>query len=131
MADACRQWARECLNNGAMIIVPAVADYEVRRELIRAKKLYGVNRLDVFNLTASHRYLPITDVALKLAAELWAQARQKGTPTADARELDCDVVIAAQALTMNIPKTEIVIATTNIGHLAHFVNAELWQNIKP
>jgi len=53
----------------------------VRRELIRAGLQESVNRLD--RLKAVLNYLPInTEVMLK-AAELWAQARKRGTPTAD------------------------------------------------
>lgn len=37
-AQACRQWLGLHISAGAKIIVPAVADYEVRRELIRSGK---------------------------------------------------------------------------------------------
>ncbi len=131
VADACRQWASDCLYRGAQIVVPAIADYEVRRELARAKKVQGLVRLDAFNVTELDRYLALSDAALKLAARLWAQARQKGTPTADPRELDCDVLIASQALTLGVPATDIVIATSNPGHLSQWVNADAWTNIIP
>jgi hypothetical protein len=39
------------------------------------------------------------------------------------------VILAAEALTFGSP--DIVIATTNVGHLGRFVPAELWQNISP
>jgi hypothetical protein len=70
-------------------------------------------------------------MALRLAAKLWAQARNAGIPTADPKELDCDVLIAAQALSLDVSPAELVIATTNVGHLARFVPAALWANIIP
>ena len=45
------------------------------------------------------------------------------------RELDCDVLIAAQALTLGAPTGERVVGATNVGHLAQFVAAELWTSI--
>ena len=66
-----------------------------------------------------------------LAASLWAKARQSGLPTADPKKLDVDVILAAQALTLNAPASSVVIATENVGHLSRFVAADLWSNIKP
>jgi len=39
------------------------------------------------------------------------------------------MILAAQALTLGDP--DVIIATTNVGHLARFVPADLWQNIAP
>jgi hypothetical protein len=39
------------------------------------------------------------------------------------------VILAAQALTLDVPGPELVIATTNLGHLSQFVTADLWANI--
>lgn len=128
-ADACRRWIAECLDRGALVIVPAIADFEVRRELLRAKKTQGLLRLDAFSSAEPDRYLFLSDAAIKLAAELWARSRQQGTPTADPKELDADVILAAQALTMEAAPADIVIATTNVGHLAQFVTADTWANI--
>ena len=76
-------WLERLLREGAIIYIPEIADYEVRRELIRAGLQESVNRLD--RLKSVLNYLPInTDVMLK-AAELWAQARKRGTPTAHRR----------------------------------------------
>lgn len=128
-ADACRGWLAACIERGARVIVPAIADYEVRRELERAEKTHGLVRLDAFNAAAPGRYVPLSDAALRLASRLWARARKAGTPTADLRELDCDVLIAAQALTLEAPAGQVVVATANVGHLAQFVAAEAWTSI--
>jgi hypothetical protein len=37
----------------------------------------------------------------------------------------------AQALTLDTPTSEIVIVTTNVGHLSQFLAAELWTNVVP
>ena len=123
-----RRWANQHLHRGHELVVPAIADYEVRRELIRLKNTRSLALLDQFG---GDRYLPLTDEALKLAAALWAQARSRGAPTADPRDLDCDVLIAAQALTLDLPGADIVIATSNVGHLAQFVAAAPWGDIVP
>ncbi len=128
---AITQWALHIMAAGHRLIVPAIADYEVRRELERVGHRKSLAQLDAFNAARTDRYLPLTDSALRVAAKLWAQARNTGVPTADPKELDCDVLIAAQALTLDVPAAELVIATTNVGHLARFVTADLWANITP
>ena len=79
---------------------------------------------------AHHHQASITWSALP-GCRLWAQARHAGTPTAAPSELDCDVLLAAQALTLEVSAADRVIATTNVGHLAQFVAAELWTQIAP
>ena len=110
--------------------MPAVADYEVRRELLRAGKAAGVGRLDALRVNAAFQYLPMTDTALMRAATLWADARRRGLPTADPAELDCDVVLAAILLTPGLPHDQTVVATSNVGHLSRFLSAEAWQRIR-
>jgi predicted nucleic acid-binding protein len=124
---ACRRWLQALTAAGRRILVPEIADYEVRRELLRANKVKGLTRLDA--LAAQLGYLPLTTPAMRRAAELWAQARQQGRPTAADNTIDGDMILAAQALTLGTP--DVIIATTNIGHLTRFVTADLWQNIPP
>jgi predicted nucleic acid-binding protein len=124
-------WAISVMAAGHRLIVPAIADFEVRRELERARKTRSVAALDAFNTARPDRFLSVTDSALRLAATLWAQARNLGTPGADPKELDADVIIAAQALDMGVPTPDLIIATTNVGHLSRFLRAELWTNIAP
>jgi len=78
--------------------VPEIADYEVRRELIRAGQTRGVQRLDL--LCEGFNYLPLTTEIMRIAAELWATARNAGTPTASDAALDADVILAAQAMVL-------------------------------
>jgi len=124
-------WAISMRRAGHRFIVPAIADYEVRRELERAGKTNGLAALDAWNNAVPDRYLPLSDSALRLGAKLWANARNAGTSPADPKELDGDVLIAAQALDMNLPTSEFIIATVNVGHLSLFAPADLWTNIKP
>lgn len=72
-------------------------------------------------------YLPITTAAMRQAALFWAQARQQGRPAANDKALDGDMILAAQAVTLQ--STRVVIATTNVGHLSFFVAAALWHTV--
>ena len=124
---ACEQWLTALLSAGRRILVPEIADYELRRELLRIGRQVAIARLDA--LAQATEYLAITTPAMRRAAELWARARQQGQPTAADSTIDGDVILAAQALTLGTP--DIVVATTNVGHLSRFVPAELWQAIRP
>jgi predicted nucleic acid-binding protein len=123
---ACQAWLASLRAAGRHVIVPEITDYEIRRELIRIHSHAALANLDAHG--AQLDYLPLTTAAMRLAAELWAQARSAGQPTAPNPALDCDVILAAQALTLN---TAVVVATGNPGHLARFVPADLWSNITP
>lgn len=125
--QACRRWLTRLIAAGVRMVVPEIIDYELRRELLRARKTSSVARLDALAQTAE--YLPITTAAMRRAAELWAQARQQGRPTAGDKTIDADMILAAQALTLGV--ADVVIATTNIRHLSPFVPAELWPTITP
>ncbi len=121
-ADACNRWLRRLVAARVRVIVPEVADYEVRRELLRA----GKARLD--GLASVLEYLPLTTAAMRRAAELWAEVRRAGQPTAGAEALDADAILAGQALTLGT--ADVVVATTNLGHLGRFVSAASWSDIE-
>lgn len=124
---ACARWVQSLINANLRVIDPEIADYEIRRELLRAKKTTGVAQLDA--LSNLIEYLPITTKAMRHAAQLWALARHQGQPTAADRTIDADMILAGQALTLGTP--DVIIATTNPGHLSRFVAADLWQNVAP
>jgi len=125
----CRQWMRELLLKNYRVILPEIADYEVRRELIRAKRLEGIQRLDDWK--SRLEYQPLTTMTMLKAAEFWANARLTGKPTASPDALDGDVILAAQTSLIAESQGDriVVVATTNVGHLERFVNAKHWQAI--
>jgi predicted nucleic acid-binding protein len=124
---ACAQWLQAQIKSGNRVIIPEIADYEVRRELLRANKTKGIARLD--ELAKFLEYLPLTTISMRQAAQLWAQARQQGQPTAGDKTIDGDMILVAQAMSLTIP--DVVVATTNVGHLSRLIAAEVWQNIAP
>jgi predicted nucleic acid-binding protein len=95
--------------------------------LLRAGLLRSLRRLDGLKQTLD--YVPIQTDTMLLAAELWAAARKMGQLTTDAKALDGDVILSAQARLLCNEATEVIVATTNVAHLAWFVTALDWQSI--
>jgi predicted nucleic acid-binding protein len=120
-------WLIRTMELGHVVVIPEIADYELRRELIRASKKEGLERLD--SLVDSLVYVPLTTQTMRRAAQLWARARNEGRPTAPMEALDADVILAAQALSLATADEPVVVATTNVGHLARFVDARAWRDI--
>ena len=120
-------WFVARLRGGFGFLVPEIADYEVRRELLRLGSRRGVRRLDDAGRILG--YLPLPTGVMRHAAELWAEARRSGRPTASAHALDADVILAAQAIALTGAGRAVVVATTNAKHLARFVDARPWSEI--
>lgn len=121
------QWLHTLLSTGISVLVPEIADYEVRRELLRAGRRRGVRHLD--ELKEAIGYRQITTQTMLTAAELWADARNQGQPTAPDPALDADVILAAQAKEVESEGKSTTVATTNPRHLSRFVDANAWQQI--
>lgn len=123
-ARAAKGWLAGLLAEGVGVRVPEIADYEVRRELLRAGRPKSVERLD--RLAGEVGYLALDTRAVREAARLWAYARNAGRPTAPEVALDADVLLAAQARTLvgRGEADDVVVATTNAGHLSRFVVVE-------
>jgi predicted nucleic acid-binding protein len=125
----CKQWLTSLLAQGEIVVIPEIADYEVRRELLRVGKVAGIRQLDQLKNTLM--YIPIETPVMLLAAQLWAKARKEGRSTADPKALDGDVILAAQArFLMANEGNEVIIATTNVRHLSQFVDAREWRLIR-
>jgi predicted nucleic acid-binding protein len=128
-ADTCRNWLSTLELAGALVLIPEIADYEVRRELVRVGASAGLRRLDA--LLGRFTLLPLERPALIRAAELWAHVRNAGWPTADPHALDADAILAGQALTAAGPGDTVVVATANVRHLGRFpgIDARPWTAI--
>jgi hypothetical protein len=112
------------------MVVPEIADYEVRRELVRLGLTKSIIKLDSLVTIYGVRYHPIDTRAMRIAADFWGEARRAGRPTSDPHALDGDVILAAQTLTAG-DEGERIVATSNAKHLTRFVSAEQWFDLEP
>jgi predicted nucleic acid-binding protein len=126
---ACHQWVSRLVRRGVRVCLPEIIDYEIRREAILRESTQGLALLD--RLPDLVEYMPIRSPAIRRAAQLWAEARKRGLPTADRSALDTDVILAAEAqLLGEVTGDAVVVATTNVRHLTQFVDARRWQDIQ-
>ena len=125
----CLTWIDSLLARGVILYVPEIADYEVRRERTRIGAAPSLLQLDALVTHRGLRYAPITTVQMRRAAELWADARNRGVPTASRDALDADVILAACAATIGQAGDQIIVATNNVGHLARYCDARIWTTI--
>lgn len=119
-----KQWLRERVAAGEEIQVPEIADYELRRGLLRLKDAKGIERLD--QMATQLGYLPLTTDVMRKAAEFWAEARQRGSATAPDLALDGDVILAAQAAALG---GNTVVATENPRDLSRYTPAFHWSQL--
>jgi predicted nucleic acid-binding protein len=122
------KWLQFLQKTATALRVPEIADYELRRELLRLGKQKSIERLDQFG---QPRFIPLTPETMRKAAELWAWVRDKGQPTASKESLDGDVILAAQATLQTKSFNEVVIITTNLKHISRFQTEKIsvcdWQ----
>lgn len=121
------QWAERLTDVGVRLAVPEICDYELRREYIRAGLSDSLIVLDA--LPAVYDYIPLDTPTLRRAAELWAYIRAQGKPTADLRELDGDVILAAQARLLIEEGHDVTVASAKVGHLSLLVPTRQWPEI--
>lgn len=100
-----------------VIRVPEIADYELRRELLRQGKQKSIDRL---NKLSQICLIPLTPETMRKAAELWAWVRNQGKPTASNDSLDGDVILAAQAILQLKSFDQVIVVTTNLKHISRF-----------
>jgi predicted nucleic acid-binding protein len=141
LGDACRRrghpdveeltrWRIRAQVNGAMVAIPEIADYEIRRGLILSGAPEGIKRLDELRKELGF-YIPISTASMRRAAELWADARRNGIATADDKEIDADVILAAQAMMFSGLTDDLVVASYNERHLSRYLSAHHWRDIVP
>jgi predicted nucleic acid-binding protein len=129
--DACRRWLDTIRFSGILVVIPEIADYEVRRELIRRGARTGLTRLD--SLAGRLVYDPLTTPIMRKAVEFWADLRRRGLPTAGEEDLGADAILAAHAALIGSPLDTVTVATSNLRHLARFpgIDAQDWSTISP
>lgn len=123
----CIAWMLKLVVAGAKVCIPEVCDYEVRRKLLHRDAQKQLGKLN--QLKQVMHYVPIDTATMLRAAELWAQGRKRGRPTAGDKSLDADVILSAQALLSIQPEDDLIVATTDVGDLTTFVPASKWSNI--
>jgi predicted nucleic acid-binding protein len=120
-------WQVQVLTNGDTVYVPEVADYELRRKLLHLishSQAQPISLARLNQLAAVFDYLPVSTDMWRAAAQLWADARTQGTPTAPDAALDADMLLAAQARAVGG-----TVITTNTRHLSRFVQVIDWTTI--
>lgn len=127
-SQRCHHWLRNSEAAGVTIFVPAIAYYEVLREIERRGAQGQRQRLVRFCFQPG-RPIHLTTTHFEEAARLWAQARNIGIAMTGDASLDADSILCAQVLSLQLPPTDYVVATTNPKHLTRFVAAEDWQSI--
>jgi predicted nucleic acid-binding protein len=110
------------------LIVSAAADYEARRGYLwkldkHPDEPKALARLDqLCELLDMH---PISVEVLRKAARFWSDAKRAGHATAPERDLDWDVIVAAEATELGA-----VVVTSNAGHISRYgVDARDWRDI--
>jgi hypothetical protein len=122
-ANANRSWIASLVTANRRIIIPKIADYEVRREFLEIQNHAALAVLDGYE--SQLEYLHITRMAMRHAAGLWAHTHNTGQQTAHDHTLDGDMILAAQGITLGVPT---IVETVN---LSRFTSSELWQTIVP
>lgn len=104
------------------ILISEVADYALRRELLRIGSNHSLARLD--ELTRELTYIPMVTATWGAAAKLWATLRREGKVTAPPSALDADVLIGAQALSERA-----TVVTPNLRHFEAITPAVDWPDV--
>jgi hypothetical protein len=129
----CLTWLKTIIATGTTVVIPEIAHYEVRRELLRIRAVGSLRRLDNYlDPSGGLKHLTLTTDAINKAAEFWADLRQHGVPTTAPDALDADAILAGQAALAGLPGDTVTIATTNLAHLNRFpgIDARLWDQIQ-
>jgi predicted nucleic acid-binding protein len=125
---AVRGWLAELVSSGTIVVLPEIIDYKHRRKMLHIGSTSSIRYLDA--LKENIAYAPLTTEVMLRAAQLWAEARRQGLPTAPDERLDVDVILAAQALELTEGEDEVIVATGDPRHLSRFVDARGWSGIE-
>ena len=129
-AEACVEWLIRLRRLGTEVRVPLLADFEVRRGLVLGGSAKGLVALDRLVAQCGHA-LPTADT-IEIAARLWADVRRRGRSVGPDRDLQADVILAAQALELTAEGYQTWVASDNLRHLNRlYSRCALWEDIGP
>lgn len=118
-----RLWFRGVLGfRSHTVIVPEIADFELRRKLLHLGATSSLAALD--HLASDATYAPLDTATMRDAAALWARLRARGQPTERDEALGADVILAAQALRLGA-----TVVTDNVKHLDRMVDTLTWNQV--
>ncbi|MBL9219814.1 MAG: hypothetical protein JNG82_15100 [Opitutaceae bacterium] len=117
------RWFAAHYEAGTIFVFPEISDFEVRRNLILERRRRSLRRLN--DLHYFGRYLPINTAAMRLAAAFWADLRRTGRPVGHPKELNADVIVAAQAI-----QAKAVLITNNPRHFPTQLETSVWADLK-
>ena len=122
-----KEWVNFIKERKILLQVAEIIDYELRRNFILEKLEKSKNNLNKYRQT--NRIIPITSEIMLTAAELWAEIRSSGISTASKENIDCDVILVAQAISLSTEFKEIIIVTTNPKHIYRFkhLGIKVWD----
>ena len=123
-------WFERMRAEGHVFIIPEIADYELRRELVRIGSPL-LPRLDELALLEGVYYVPLSTRIMRLAAELWAEAWNERRATADRHALDGDVILAATTRLVKMRDRHVMVVTDNLKHMLRYAAAARWEDIEP
>jgi predicted nucleic acid-binding protein len=130
-SEGCSLWLERLLIDRVRVVVPEIADYELRREYLLRQNWRSLTNLET--LGARLEYVPLSTVAMRRAAQLWAQTRQNGRPTSHPKSLDADCILVAQSRlvieAVGLQEDAWRIATTDVGDLPRMAPAARWPDI--
>lgn len=112
------QWTQFAKKNGIALRVAEITDYELRRNLILEELEKSISNLNKFKQT--QRFVPLTSEALLQAGEIWAWLHKNGQATSYIKNIDVDVILAAQALSQKEYFDQVIILTQNLKHISRF-----------
>jgi predicted nucleic acid-binding protein len=137
-ARRCSAWLARLRRAGVDVKIPLICYYEIRREMARlaGDVLLGADQrgrwelalawLDTFSVRLGIAGIDVK--VMRIAADLWAESRRRGLPTASRRSLDVDVILAAIATRAARGNRDVRVVTTNVGHLSRYVPACRWED---
>lgn len=129
---ACKTWLVRLEAFGCRFFVPEIADFALRRVLLRSGETAALARLDAFVAAEPDRFLPLATPALRLAATLWAQGppRDKRRPPPSSLTEDCVLAAQARLLVSTVRGlSPLLIATDHPERFRSLAPAHLWREI--